>query len=387
MESKKLNLWFVAPKMGALSEVWMYRQAGGMPKFCTQVLTIEHANPKSYPAENFAVSKIPAPSFWLRVKRKLAAEEVNLYLPNNRYMKWYEELYTQTQPDVMLCQYGTTAIGMSEISRAFEIPLVVHFHGFDITLLLKSNPSYLEKLKSNVCTWAACIVVANYQREILLELGVDDSKIHTIPCGVPTELFRRDKKSATDQCEFLSVGRLTAKKDPLSTIRAFDLCLKSAPDSKLSIIGDGDLMQDCRNLTVELGIENRVTFFGAKPSSFVREAMSKASVFVQHSITPETGDKEGWPVALAEAAASELPIVSTIHASIPQQVEEGVTGFLVPEGDWQAMGDRMAILASDVKMREIFGQASRTHISNWDSKKQISQLEDLLLSIANEDAT
>ena len=72
MESKKLNLWFVAPKMGALSEVWMYRQAGGMPKFCTQVLTIEHANPKSYPTKNYSVPIVGAGfATGVRVKRKL----------------------------------------------------------------------------------------------------------------------------------------------------------------------------------------------------------------------------------------------------------------------------------------------------------------------------
>ena len=66
--------------------------------------------------------------------------------------------------------------------------------------------------------------------------------------------------------------------------------------------------------------------------------MKKAHIFLQHSVTcPITGDEEGVPVAILEAMASGLPVVSTFHAGIPEAVVDGKTGFLVSE---DAMGER-----------------------------------------------
>ena len=108
--------------------------------------------------------------------------------------------------------------------------------------------------------------------------------------------------------------------------------------------------------------------------------MRDASVFVQHSITSGHGDKEGWPVAIAEASASRLPIVSTIHASIPEQVIDGSTGFLVAEGDENAMASAMTKLALNPSLRKRFGDSAREHIRNWDTQSQVQKLESILLS-------
>ena len=143
------HLWFVAPEIGALSEVWMYRQAAGMPKLRTEVVTLEHANAESYPAKNFSVSVVPKFSTWARVKRRLTNGTINPYLPYKGQMKWYEALYAEKKPDVMLCQYGPTANNMNEVARHLKIPLVVHFHGYDLSFYLKSSPSYVKELKSN----------------------------------------------------------------------------------------------------------------------------------------------------------------------------------------------------------------------------------------------
>src|SRR5262249_46852250 len=85
--------------------------------------------------------------------------------------------------------------------------------------------------------------------------------------------------------------------------------------------------------------------------------MKKTHIFLQHSVVcPVTGDEEGVPVAILEAMASGLPVVSTLHAGIPEAVLDGETGFLVPEGDTQAMSKRILELAKDQRLREELGQ-------------------------------
>jgi glycosyltransferase involved in cell wall biosynthesis len=99
-------------------------------------------------------------------------------------------------------------------------------------------------------------------------------------------------------------------------------------------IGDGPFFEAAKNLVQQSGASDDIVLHGAKPNSFVQELMQQADVFVQHSRTdPETGDREGMPVAILEAMAAGLPVVSTIHAGIPESVLHGKTGFLSPEGD------------------------------------------------------
>ncbi|HEY8510006.1 MAG TPA: glycosyltransferase, partial [Steroidobacteraceae bacterium] len=83
-----------------------------------------------------------------------------------------------------------------------------------------------------------------------------------------------------------------------------------------------------------------------------------ADLFLQHSVVdPVTGDEEGLPVAILEASASALPVVSTVHAGIPEAVDDGVSGFLVKEGDVQGMADAIVALASDGQRRIEMGLA------------------------------
>ncbi len=113
-----------------------------------------------------------------------------------------------------------------------------------------------------------------------------------------------------------------------------------------------------------LGIADAVTFLGACPPSVVQAEMRGARCFVQHSIEAADGDSEGTPVAVLEAGASGLPVVSTRHGGIPDVVVDGRTGFLVDEHDVPAMAERMLRLARDPGLAELLGRAGRERVAN-----------------------
>jgi glycosyltransferase involved in cell wall biosynthesis len=101
--------------------------------------------------------------------------------------------------------------------------------------------------------------------------------------------------------------------------------------------------------------------------------MAVADVYIQHSVTdPETGDQEGAPVAIMEAMANGLPIVSTRHSGIPFLVEEGVSGLLSEESDVSAMALNISTLAAKFEMRRQMGQSARSRAKafSWESEKK-----------------
>jgi glycosyltransferase involved in cell wall biosynthesis len=94
-------------------------------------------------------------------------------------------------------------------------------------------------------------------------------------------------------------------------------------------------------------------------------------VFIQHSITdPDTGDEEGLPASIQEAMAHSLAVISTRHAGIPEVVEEGVTGWLVDEGDVEKMA--IAILKAPLSA-SVFGNAGHLQAASkhaWSEERR-----------------
>ena len=112
-------------------------------------------------------------------------------------------------------------------------------------------------------------------------------------------------------------------------------------------------------MVAERGLGGRVTLHGYRSHAEVAALMARAAMFVQHSVTDPDGRIEGFPVAIAEAMFTALPVVSTRHSGIPEHVRDGVTGFLVAEGDVAGMAAAMARLLADPAAAAGMGRAGR----------------------------
>jgi glycosyltransferase involved in cell wall biosynthesis len=109
-------------------------------------------------------------------------------------------------------------------------------------------------------------------------------------------------------------------------------------------------------------MSDSVDFWGQCSHQQIADAMRQARVYVQHSMQAGDGDSEGTPLAILEASASGLPVVSTRHAGIPDVVIEGHTGYLVEEGDVDGMAAGMIRLARSADMASKLGIAARKQI-------------------------
>jgi glycosyltransferase involved in cell wall biosynthesis len=132
-------------------------------------------------------------------------------------------------------------------------------------------------------------------------------------------------------------------------------------------------------LAKSLGIDGAVTFAGSQSHAQVAEWLHRARLLVLPSHTPPDGDTEGTPLAILEAAATGLPVVSTRHAGIPEAVLDGQTGLLVDEHDLQGFARAwLELLRSPAQAAE-WGSAGRRHIeAHYESTAQHAKLWDVI---------
>jgi len=261
----------------------------------------------------------------------------------------------------VLAEYGVNGARVFRVCRRAGIPLVVHFHGFDAYKhgrLAQVSPAYAEMFGMV----AAVVAVSHDMEKQLATLGAPRDKIVYCPCGVDLASFSgADPASAPPT--FLAVGRFVEKKAPHLTLLAFRKVVDAFPEARLIMAGTGTLHQACMQLAAGLRLSEHVSFRGVISHREVAALMQRVRGFVQHSIRPEDGDSEGTPVAVIEAGAAGLPVVATAHGGIGDVIVHGETGFLVREGDIDAMADYMIQLASDAALAARLGRQARARVA------------------------
>lgn len=280
----------------------------------------------------------------------------------------YVRAFRRHRVQAVLAEYGTTGVLVMDACRELGLPLIVHFHGYDASVR-KVLEEYAAAYREMFRRAAAVIAVSDAMRRRLITLGAPPASIHVIPCGVDCTAFDRSDPASAPPV-LLAVGRFIEKKAPHITIEAFSKAHRLVPDARLRMVGDGPLLEDCRTLAKTLGIADAVAFLGAQPHAVVQDEMRRARAFVQHSVEAINGDCEGTPVAVLEAGASGLPVVSTRHAGIPDVVVDGETGFLVDERDTDAMAARMIRLLREAQLARQFGEAARRRTQSRFSREQ-----------------
>jgi len=238
-----------------------------------------------------------------------------------------------------------------------KLPVSCTVHAFDI---FTRSPSSLRSRLAK-CKFIAAISQFNveYLRKICGKSVAD--LCHVVHCGIEVEEFRslahRPKPGRV-----ICVCRLSRKKGLDFAIRA---CAKLRDDNVkflFEIAGDGPQHRHLEELIERLHLEDNVKLLGAKPNDQLIEFFSQACVFLMPCIQTPDGDMDGIPVAMMEAMACEVPVVSTTISGIPELVEDGLTGRLAPEKDADALAEILKELLEDMDKTERLGKAGREHV-------------------------
>lgn len=246
--------------------------------------------------------------------------------------------------------------------------IYVQFLGIDASLFLP----YRDYQKALIATRATLVVLTEHMRIDMLKVLPDLKGRLIKKClYIPKVDVIENIKSRSFRFGF--IGRLTGKKNPLALLESIRLFIKDNPDANVEfhIIGDGELEEEVESFILKHSLKicrkTRIDHKDLFPFLF------SLDVYIQHS-SEYNGDKEGWPVIIAQAALSGLPVVSTRHAGIPEQVIDGVTGFLVRENDSIGFAKAMHKLYKNRDLRKVMGSRAKSYMEQTIDKNSVKTL-------------
>lgn len=205
-------------------------------------------------------------------------------------------------------------------------------------------------------------------------------KLHIVHCGIDPDRYRA--KPGPRGKALLFVGRLAGVKGVPVLLHALAELRKAHPDLRATFVGDGPERQALEAMARDLKLQQHAEFLGYKSQSEVADLLAHTDLFVLPSFA------EGVPVVLMEAMAAAVPVVTTHVAGVPELVEDGVHGALVPAGDQAALTAAIDGLLSDPERAAQMGIAGREKVTHaFNSMTEAAWLAELLQAYAGQTET
>ncbi|MDA8286118.1 MAG: glycosyltransferase family 4 protein [Actinomycetota bacterium] len=180
--------------------------------------------------------------------------------------------------------------------------------------------------------------------------------------GVDVERFMPTVPRAEEApLRILAVGRLVPKKGYSDLLAALRDLADMGTAFECRIIGGGDGRGRLAGLAADLGLDGYLSFTGALPQTEIIDHYAWGDVFVQASVVTADGDRDGIPNSVMEAMACGLPVVATAVAGIPEVVQHGTSGLLVPPGQPAALAAALFEISNDAVLRRRLGGNARRH--------------------------
>jgi len=287
----------------------------------------------------------------------------------------------------ILCQYGIEAVKVMDTLQDINLPLFVHFHGFDATFDLRSHTQpekksfdddYPKRLK-DLSQIAVFIANSKFTKNALVSAGINPDRIVVKYLGVPLpENIRIHKK--TDDIQIFQLGRLIDFKSPDRTIKAFELARMKGLNGQLIIAGDGPLRTTCELLRERSPYKDSIDFLGFVSWQEAQQLLLKSDIYTQHNIYGEISHQsEALGVSVLEAMSYALPVVGTRHGGVVETVVDGETGILNDPGDVEAQANAFLRLADDPLLRKKMGNAGRERVAKQFSlEKEAKELKRIM---------
>ena len=188
------------------------------------------------------ISGVPVRVSLMARASRLTGSSADEFLGRWRAQRYAKRAYPEIKsfaPDVIYADYGPKGVLLEEISRKLNVPLVIHFHGYDLSSALNSN-WYCQQLSLLKETASALVVPSHHLRRLLTLASGIRSDIHVVPCMPDlANLARVANSERFTVPTVVALGRLTGKKNPIALIEAFNLVRQKLPSAKLELIGEG----------------------------------------------------------------------------------------------------------------------------------------------------
>lgn len=276
--------------------------------------------------------------------------------------------------------FGPGGVYAERFARRAKLPLVVTFHGYDVPVLQSLarfrpeflryavlGPRVLREMTLGLCASEELL-------EMLASMGVSRDKLRLHHIGIDLTRFVPEPRLPDGRLEVVMIGRFVEKKGFEYGIRAFARAAKGKA-ARLTLIGGGELETRLRSVVRELDLEDQVQFAGILEPASVAVRLRASDVSLAPSVVAEAGNRESGLLSVKEASASGVVPIGSRHGGIPEIIDDGVTGFLVPERDVTAMADRLTALF-DPELRGRMARAGREKmVRQYDNAARVRALE------------
>ncbi|HEX4930856.1 MAG TPA: glycosyltransferase, partial [Gaiellaceae bacterium] len=241
------------------------------------------------------------------------------------------------------------------IRRLTGIPFSFTAHGSDLHVERRMLPQKVAEAE-----FVATISHDN-RRLIVAECGeAAGEKVHVVRAGIDTEAFApRGERNGHEGLRIVCVGTLHEVKGQAVLVEACRLLAARGIELECRLVGDGPDRDALRSAIESGGLDGRVHLVGPQPREAVAATLEWADALATPSVPTRSGKREGIPVVLMEAMSSGLPVVASRLSGIPELVEDGVSGLLVPHGDAEALANALERLARDPLLRRRLGRRGR----------------------------
>lgn len=278
--------------------------------------------------------------------------------------------------DVLHSQFGQLGIEVAQLreSGALQGVLVTSFRGTDAMKFASNNPGQFRHLFKAGDRFLAVSVAV---RDRLVEIGCPAGKIEIHRSGVDLSAFGyREPGQLHSPIRLVTIGRLSPNKGVEYALEAVYKLLRVGHSIDYRIVGDGPSRQSLTSCVARLGVEATVKFDGAVTADRVAEILGDADVLIAPSITGPHGEQEGLPNSLKEAMACGVLVIGTSIGGIPELIDHGINGFLVPERNADRIADCVKTIIEDRdKMPVIVARARESIESRFDLNRLNADLE------------
>lgn len=291
--------------------------------------------------------------------------------------------------DVLIAHFGGNGSRLARTKKRGRLapPIVTIFHGYDVGVHDQQR-NVGSAYRALFEYGSLHLTVNDVFRRILVEAGAPAERARVHHMGIDCDEIAYHWRAMNDgPLELVSVCRLVEKKGIEFALRALADLSCERPDIawRYTVIGDGPLREGLRRLADGLGLGERVRFLGPRPHAEVKSRLARSNVFILPSVRSGDGDVEGIPVALMEAMASGLIVVSSRHSGIPELVEDRARGFLSDERDVASLAADVAWIADNHAACEPVTKAARRHVEQaFNNRILHAELSNLVTALADD---
>lgn len=258
--------------------------------------------------------------------------------------------------------------GMVDLSKNLSVPLLIEIHSTNTLNIWTNNEKIRKKFFKTLQNSNKIICISEELCDSVIKLNILEEKVIHVPLGVDIEVFKprnrnkiKNSLNLSDETVLIYVGSLIKLKNVDKILQSISKIINNCSNFKLLIVGDGPEKENLIKISKKLNLDEHIKFLGELKGTQLVNIYSLADILILASYT------EGRPMVIYEAMASECAIIAPSVGGIPEQVIDGLNGFLFDSQDYLMLENKIIHLLENEKLLKKMKKNSRNTIinKNW----------------------